>query len=113
MVNTWAQCLGDCGVGDLKGILGNDQTAGVRRRDTALQEHGANPGEEVGITREPADGVIARRLQQKAVERNPAMRWAQSIEATKTRGDTYGATGIRPQGKIDQAPGNGRGGATR
>src|SRR2546426_2493395 len=101
MVNTWTQRLGDCGVGDLKGVLGNDQTAGAHRRDAAVQEHGANLGEEVGVTREPADSVIARRLQQKAVEWNPAMRWAQSIEATKTRGDTHRAAGIRPQGKID------------
>ena len=58
-VHERTQGLDHCRICDLKGVLGNDQEAGARRGEAALQQHRANPGEEISarltaLGRDPA-----------------------------------------------------------
>ena len=83
-VHRWLKGLCDRFVRQLERVFRDYQATRHVVRNFALEEDPAHPRECDCIPREPTDRVVARRLQQDAVQRNASVRRSKAVHSTET-----------------------------
>ena len=81
---------------------------GKLRRDRLAEHHRRDAGEGVGVAREPAGRVRARRLRHHAGEVEPAVRRPDAVEPAEARRHPHRAAGVGAERGVAQPCGDGR-----